>query len=244
MLVAAAVCPHPPLLVRGSGAGADGELEPLRRACREAVDGLLVSAPDLVVAVGGSPSVTPYPDGSWGSLRSYGPPLDVGAPEDPSAGGATLPLSLTVASWLLDQAVPSQAGDRTPTLLFGVGSEPDRERSRSLGEALAGRSPRVALLVTGDASARRTPKGPGYLDPRAEPFDAAVAQALASADAEALLALDADLATALLVAGLPAWQVLAGAALATDSAWSGRLLHHTAPYGVGYLVASWSAGEA
>jgi hypothetical protein len=242
VLVAAAVCPHPPLLVRGTGVGADGELEPLRAHCGEAVRALLDSGADLVVVLGESESVSPYPEGSWGTLRPYGLPLDVGAPAGGTGGGAgtpaTLPLPLTVGRWLLEEAT---AGDGSPaTLLFGVGREPDADRSRALGAALADRAPRVAMLVLGDGSARRSEKGPGHLDPRAEPYDAAVAAALAGADAAALLALDQGAAAELLVAGLPAWQVLAGAALATGTGWTGRLLHDAAPYGVCYLVATWT----
>ena len=55
MLIAAAVCPHPPLLVpQVTGASGPGarELGRLRAACREAVAALLAVNPDLLVAVG------------------------------------------------------------------------------------------------------------------------------------------------------------------------------------------------
>jgi hypothetical protein len=93
------------------------------------------------------------------------------------------------------------------------------------------------LLVLGDGSARRSLKGPGYLDPRAEPYDAAVAAALACGDAAALARLDRADASELLVAGYDAWQAFAG--LAGDSSWQADLLYDDAPYGVGYFVASW-----
>src|SRR5690606_505434 len=97
---------------------------------------------------------------------------------------------------------------------------------------------RVALLVLGDGSACRSVRAPGYLDERAAPFDAAVSAALASADTGALLGLDADLARRVRAAGRAAWQVLAGAA--EGAGLSGALRYDDAPYGVGYLVASWS----
>jgi aromatic ring-opening dioxygenase LigB subunit len=107
----------------------------------------------------------------------------------------------------------------------------------ALGEDLAGRARRVAMLVMGDGSARRSTKAPGYLDSRAQRYDADVAAALASADPGQLARLDPALAADLLVAGRAAWQVLAGAA--AGSQFRGQLHRVAAPYGVGYFVASW-----
>jgi hypothetical protein len=114
----------------------------------------------------------------------------------------------------------------------------------ALGGRLASGSERVALLVMGDGSARRSTISPGYVDPRAVDFDTVVATALRRAELDALLALDPELARALWVAGRPAWQVLAGAAQATyrinpDSHITAELTYHAAPYGVGYFVAGW-----
>jgi hypothetical protein len=88
----------------------------------------------------------------------------------------------------------------------------------------------------GDGTGRRTPK-PGYLDARAEPFDRHVSAALAAGDPAALAGLDVALADELLVQGRAAWQVLAGAA--AGSTWRGQVRYDAAPYGVGYLVATW-----
>jgi hypothetical protein len=103
------------------------------------------------------------------------------------------------------------------------------------------------MLAMGDGTARRTPKGPGYLDERAEPFDDAVAAALADVDVRALLDLDEQLSAELVVSGRVPWQVLAGAAAASGAGapggpWRGQVLHSAAPYGVGYLVATWRRG--
>ena len=51
-----------------------------------------------------------------------------------------------------------------------------------------------------------------------------------------ILALDTDRADQALAAGLPAWQVAAGA---LDRPMRGRLLYDDAPYDVGYFVATW-----
>lgn len=229
MLVGAAVCPHPPLLVPGVGAGASGELDGLRVACDAAVLHLLAAAPTLVVVVGGAPVVGPFGDGAWGSLAGFGVRVPVGS----GPGEPTLPLSLTLGRWLVDRA----DGEARP-LLFGVEPDAGTDRCLALGEALAGRADRVAMLVMGDGSARRSVKGPGGLDPAAEPFDAGVADALAAGDPEALAALDPAHAAGLLAAGRAPWQVLAGAA--RGAAWQGAVTWTGSPYGVTYLVATWT----
>lgn len=234
MLVAAAVCPHPPLLVPGVAAGATPETADLRAAAAAAVQGVAAVGADLVVVVGAAPQVGPCDPQARGSLAPYGVDVPVGR----GSGEASLPLSLTLGLWLLDNEAPDAA-----RLLFGVPADTERARCAALGAALADRATRVAMLVMGDGSARRSLKGPGYLDARAEPFDAEVAAALAAVDPQALLDLEPELAADLLVAGRAAWQVLAGAAQARRAAGApaltGRVSYAAAPYGVCYLVATW-----
>ncbi len=230
MLVAAAVCPHPPLLVPGVAAGATAETDDLRAACDAAVAVLLAAQPDLVVVVGAADRMGPFPAEAWGSLRAYGlDDRDLGIVA--GDGEPTLPLPLTLGRWLLDRA-----GGAAGALLFGVAADAAPDRCVEIGTALADRAPQVGMLVMGDGTGRRTPK-PGYLDDRAEPFDASVSAALAAADPAALADLDVVLAEDLLVQGRAAWQVLAGAAAGT--AWRGEVTYDAAPYGVGYLVATW-----
>ncbi|NED72569.1 hypothetical protein G3I51_09470, partial [Streptomyces sp. SID9944] len=114
---------------------------------------------------------------------------------------------------------------------LGVDASLASERCLATGRDLAGRADRVALLVMGDASACRSLKAPGYLDERAEPFDAEAARVLGAADVPALAALDAALAAELKASGRAPWQVLAGAAELANL--SGTLLYDEAPYGVG-----------
>ena len=97
----------------------------------------------------------------------------------------------------------------------------------------------IGMTSRGDASACRTLKAPGYLDERAAPFDTELARALGTADTAALRALDTALAHELKVSGRAPWQVLAGAATGNPTL-KGTLLHEDAPYGVGYLVATWA----
>jgi len=169
-----------------------------------------------------------------GSLSGYGVSLDVHLGSPACGGAAELPLSLTVGAWLVDQAL----GPSTGAVGFSVG--PDFAASRAAVELLAmAESAPLALVVMGDGSARRSTTAPGYLDPRAGPFDAEVAAALSHGDGEALADLDEGLGAELLAAGVPAWRA-AGALLAGGS-YDAELLYADAPYGVGYFAAAWTA---
>ncbi|WP_371479308.1 class III extradiol dioxygenase subunit B-like domain-containing protein [Kitasatospora sp. NBC_00315] len=231
MLVAAAVCPCPPLLVPEVAAGAAAELEPLRAACAEAVAALLAAGPELIVVVGTGPEAEVWTEGGVGSLHRYGVGRVVRLPSG-GVDGPELAPALTIGAWLLEQA-----GAAVPTHACAVPADSPAARMAGLGEGLAGLADRVGLLVMGDGSARRSLKAPGYLDGRAEEYDGAVARALGSADLAALAGLDAGLAAELLAEGRAPWQVLAGAAEGTGL--TARLTYQDAPYGVGYFVASW-----
>ncbi|MFF3215051.1 class III extradiol dioxygenase subunit B-like domain-containing protein [Streptomyces sp. NPDC002886] len=235
MLVAAAVCPAPPMLLPELATGAAAELADARTACSDALSVLAASRPDLLVVVG---ACDPdhhgaYPQGARGTFRGFGVAADVRLGEG-EEGPRLLPTPLAVGAWLLGRAGWGAA----PLEGFGVAGPLDTERCLEAGRELAVREDRVALLVMGDGSARRTLKAPGYLDERAAGFDAEAARALGAADLPALAALDAGLAAELQVAGRAPWQVLAGAA--EGAGLEGRLLYEDAPYGVGYFVAAWS----
>ncbi|TVL93417.1 class III extradiol dioxygenase subunit B-like domain-containing protein [Streptomyces sp. SAJ15] len=236
MLVAAAVCPCPPLLVPEVAAGAAAELDALRAACKDAVGVLAASRPDRLVVIGpaGESGRGPYPQGAPGSFHGYGVETTVRLGAGEPAAAPELPLSLTVAAWLLERTEWAAA----PLEGLGVAESLDPEACARTGRELAAAGGRLAMLVMGDGSACRTLKAPGYLDERAAGFDAEAARALGAADTAALAALDSALAAELRAAGRAPWQVLAGAA--EDAGLDGRLLYDDAPYGVGYFVAAWS----
>jgi hypothetical protein len=221
MIEALAFCPHPPVLVPEVAQGAAPELDGLRSACRAAIR--RIAQPGRTIAVlGAGPEPASYPAGTRGTFAGFGVPLEVSLDHD-GTGSIELPLSLTVGAWLLHDAGTSAgaacavaAGERIPLPEAGP----------------------VALLVMGDASARRSTAAPGYLDERAAGYDAAVAAALASGDPAALGALDSSLGRELLAAGAPVWGAVAG--LLTGR-YDAEILFDGAPYGVGYLVATWLA---
>ncbi|MFB7353632.1 class III extradiol dioxygenase subunit B-like domain-containing protein [Streptomyces gardneri] len=235
MLVAAAVCPSPPLLVPEVATGAAPELDAARTACADAVGLLAASRPDRLYVVGpaGAGAIGVFPAGSTGSFAGFGVDLSVRLGDGPAAD-RPLPASLAVGAWLLGRADWADA----PVEGLGVDEREAAEVCAATGRELAASADRVALLVMGDGSACRTVKAPGYLDERAAGFDAEAARALGAADVAELLALDEQLAYELKAAGRAPWQVLAGAA--EGAGLEGRLLHEDAPYGVEYIVAAWS----
>jgi hypothetical protein len=218
-VVAAAVCPHPPLLVPEIAAGAASETEDLRAACDTAVNRLVSTAPDALVLIGaGSATVD--------SFAAYGAP-DVKVDADTPA-----PLSLLIGAWLVQRN-----GTDLPRSSVTVAGDAPPAECLDVGRRLASAPERLALLVMGDGSARRSEHSPGHLHPRAEVFDTTVAAALGSADVDVLAALDPYIAAEVAAAGRAAWQVLAGAAAGRD--WRADLLYDAAPYGLGYFVSTW-----
>jgi hypothetical protein len=244
MLVAAAVCPHPPALAPAVTGAAATDLAPLRAACDAAVRALLDAEPARIVVVGDGPRTEVFPAGEVGSLRGYGVDLrarlgDWGERDGAGRlGGETpprLPLSLTLGAWLLDRAGDRLAGVGCLGQAVHAATEP--KACAELGARLVAGTEPVAMLVLGDGSACRGESSPGPADPRALAFDAAAGQALARADTAGLLALSAALAADLLAAGRASWQVLAGAA--EGRGLRGRALYQDDPYGVAYHVATW-----
>jgi hypothetical protein len=233
VLVSAAVCPHPPLLVPELAGSTAGQLDDLRSACTAAIEAVRVTEPELLVVVGAGETTRRYGPGTVGSFASYGADVRVSLP---AATGFThddgLPLSIAVGAWLLGRVgwtgdVPGQA----------IGESSPAEECRRVGIQLGQETDRLGLLVMGDGSAGRPTAAPAYVDVRAVDFDTTVADALRTADPASLMALDTSLATELRVAGRAPWQVLAGAA--GDAVFDADMLYDDAPFGVGYLVAVW-----
>ena len=238
MLIAAAVCPHPPLLIpeaAGEPGPGDPELPRLRAACQQAVSALLAERPDLIAVVGADPRTgrtAEYPPDAPGQLREFGVPFAVGQ-DGPDA--PPLPLSLTVGKWLLSRAVPEHAPP--PTRWWGIAPDAGPAECRRLGEKLARLAPRVALLAMGDGPGCRARAAPDAADPDADRYDDQVAAALAAADPAALAALDPGQDGPLVIAGRAAWQVLGGAA--GQDAFAAELRYRGVPFEVSYFVASW-----
>jgi hypothetical protein len=260
VIVAAALCASPPLL-HPALTGRAAVLPELRSACAEAVARLLGEGPEVIVVVGPAAATGEWDAAGRLDAAAFAPGAAVSGPaaaSGPAAvsgfvvsgsvavgGAGTLPLSLGLGAMLLDQG-----GYRGARRLFAVGPDAPAGACAALGAELAAGAGRTGLLVMGDGSARRSLKAPGHLDPRAEPFDADVEQAVRAGRLGALLELDEALARDLMVTGRPAWQVLAGAmpngagpdgtgadGAGPDGAPMSEVLYCDDPFGVAYLVA-------
>lgn len=231
MLVAAAVCPHPPGIVPELARGAADELAGLRQACTAAIDAVAVAAPEMLVVVGSGDETKSVPPGSSGTFAAYGTDVRVTLGSDGSTY-ADIALPLLVGAWLLERH-----GWTGPVQGELVARDATVEECVSLGSRLAERADRVAMLVMGDGAAGRTAHAPRPFDPRGEEFDRAVVAALDSGDPAGLMALDPAVARDVEAAGFAAWQVLAGAA--GEVIFDAEILYHRAPLGVGYFVAVW-----
>ena len=208
---AVAFCPHPPLLRPGIATGSEIEMQSLRSACNKAIDRLIGTTPNQLLVLGS--------DGPLVEWSGFAPGL---IDTDPQP----MPLSLQVGAWLLSGRTLASAPIYVAIGRDGEPVTPWPDLPASTG-----------LLVMGDGSARRSLKGPGYLDERAEPFDATVVKALADGSSQLLADVDLELAEALLAAGAPAW--VAAAKLLRDDNWQADVLYSDAPFGVMYTVATW-----
>jgi len=225
VIVAAVVCPHPPLLLRELSGAQDAAPE-LRAACHAALAAGLAGSPDLVVAVGGADEAHEWDASLPVEVRRFG------TTDAPHVAG--LPLSLGVAKRLLEDS--GWAGRlRLLTLPWNADHAAVESLARTVG-ALEGR---VLLLVMGDGSTRRGEKAPGYLDERAFAFDGETGRALEQGDAEALARLDPGLGEELMVLGRPAFAVLGEAVAGQGARARARVLYSDDPYGVQYTVAVW-----
>jgi hypothetical protein len=180
-ITAAALVPHPPLLVSGVGRGADDELGRLRSACRSAVATTL-DLVDALLVVGPAESWGAAAPGTVGSFHPYGTPVQVvlplaevvlplaGPARKPSPGHwldraalpskelAELPLSLAVAAWLLDQeaqvrALPEVAAFTIPASLDATAASAAGRTFAAAAMGAAGASTGAAGASTGAAGA-------------------------------------------------------------------------------------------
>jgi hypothetical protein len=224
MVTGVAFCPHPPLLVPEVAQGAAAELDDLRAACRTAIK-RAAPAGSQVVVIGSGPRWQHHEPNARGSLAGYGVHLEVPLGSD-EPGPIELPLSLTVGAWLLRDALGPNCG------AVGYSIGPDGSDLPLFEDEP------VALLVMGDASARRSTTAPGYYDARAERYDAALADFLRGGTPLAMAKVDVALGDELLATAPSVWA--AAMSLLSDVSYTAELLYDEAPYGVGYLVAAWA----
>jgi hypothetical protein len=170
--IAAAVLPHPPLLVPGLAGAAAPELDPLRAACREALV-TVTAAADLTILVGTGPIWAVPTPSALGSFHPYGADLDVTLPAladldlpglPPPAHLAELPLSLAIAAHLLTTLDPPPTRLAAVTVPAALGPS----AAATIGHALAAAGQKAASADSGSPAGDRGGQAHGSAD-RARP---------------------------------------------------------------------------
>ena len=208
------------------------ELADVRAACRRSLGAIGDRGPDRIVVLGPADRSGAHGPLARGTLAAFGLDREFQLGSPGAGDEPDLPPSLTVAAWLLGVVL----GPRNGATAFSVG--PDFATSRAARQLVElTQSGSVGLLVMGDGSARRSERAPGYLDSRAEAFDAQVLAALSAGDGAALSGLDPQLGAELLAAGTPAWR--AAGTLLAGFEYTAEVDYAGDPFGVGYFVAHW-----
>lgn len=225
MLSAVALIPSAPVLVPRLAGDAAIEVADLR----DAVFAAAAELPPRWIAVGvaDNDDIVIGPDAA-GTFAGYG--VDIGVKLSPTAGAfRQLPLCALIAGWVRGQVAPAAHAE-----VRGYSAHHDVDtalaRGRALRAAIDDAAEAVGVLVVADGLTTLTPPAPGGFDPDSPPVQAALDDALASADTAALTRLPAA------AVGRVAYQVLAGL---IDDAASAHELYRGAPYGVGYFAGIW-----
>jgi len=253
VLVTAAVVPGPPALVVELMGSAAHELDSLRQAADQVVSQTLsdllaasadaVESPSLSSSGSGAVQLVVVGPGDPGEHEAAGPVSFAGFGRDvvvPALDGGGLadgglPTPIMVARYLASRdlrAHPEHAGLwAAARWVTTSGSD-----ASTLGEQLGGADTRVGLILVADGAACHGPKAPRAEDARAQAYDEAAVEALASGRPDRLALTDGELGAELAATGYQVWPVLVAAAtgeMTGEVSWAG------APYGVGWAVASW-----
>ena len=198
-----------------------------RAASIELVAELQQNAEQIIV-IGSGELTTWFEQGGIGNTRAFGGVSHyvIGSGRD------EMPQALTVGA-----CVVSAAGWAGAVKALVVDTETTAEQRGVLAKELIAKSDdlRTLIVAVGDGSATRTEKAPGYIQPDALDFDAAVVRAIENGDSGAIVAIEQSTADRLWCRGLPTWQVVAQAIGHAE----GTLVLESSPFGVNYLVAAW-----
>lgn len=227
MLTSIAIVPSAPVMVPDLAAAAATETQELRAAAVSAVTAL----PQRWIAVGAGAADIVHGPATVGTFGGYGVDLRVGLSAASTGEPVELPLCVLIAAWLRglcrqDAVVDAitHAQDRDPESAVAIGRQLRTQISASADE--------VGVLVVADGANTLTPAAPGGYDPDSVSVQAALDDALARGDTEALARVPAG------VKGRVAYQILAG--LAEPGPSSARQFYRGAPFGVGYFVGVWT----
>lgn len=225
MLTAIALTPSAPVLVPELAGTAADEVAGFREAALTAAAAL----PDRWIAVGVGPVDAVIEPDSRGTFAGYGTDVVVALSPDVDADPQPMPLCALFAGWLRGQVRPHA---RVQVRVYAADRDADSALAcgRSLRAEIDAAGQPIGILVVADGANTLTQSAPGGYDPAAEAVQAALDDALAAGDADALTRLPDG------IVGRVAYQVLAGLA---PAAVTPSEVIRGAPYGVGYFVGTW-----
>ncbi|CAA0098441.1 Uncharacterised protein [Mycolicibacterium vanbaalenii] len=229
VLSAIAIVPSAPVMVPQLAAAAAAETADLRAAALSAAAAL----PPRWVGIGTASRDSVAGPESIGTFAGYGVDVRVGlSPEAVALGGgpAQLPLCALIAGWLRGLAQPA-ATAQMRAFHGGHDLATALDIGRRLRAEIDGTDDPIGVLVVADGANTLSPPAPGGYQPESIPVQAALDDALAEGDGNALTRLPEG------IVGRIAYQVLAG--LTEPAPASAKELYRGAPYGVGYFVGLW-----
>lgn len=248
MLITTAVVPGPPAFVPELMGSAAHELDDLRRAADCAVSRVVSDLAAVSADSSGSGSVPvqlvvvgPGKPGEFDaagpvSFASFGRDVAIPALVEGRQGDGELPTPLMVARYLASRDIaehPEHAHQWASARWITTGGGVD---GNALGEQLRAEGTRSSLILVADGATCHGPKAPRAQDIRAQVYDDGVCAALDSGQPGRLAQIDAALGDELGATWPQVWPVFVAAA---GSDGIGEVLWSGAPYGVGWVVATW-----
>ncbi|MCL5027112.1 MAG: AmmeMemoRadiSam system protein A [Chloroflexi bacterium] len=152
-------------------------------------------------------------------------------------GGYGLDWGVLVPMYYLHQQLP----DDLPIVSLSFSRLPYADHfafGQAIRAAVEGTGKRVAFVASGDLSHRLLPEAPAGYDPIARTFDQSLVEAVRNKDIQAIMHFDPDLIERAGECGLRSIIVLLGALDGVDA--TPEVLSYEGPFGVGYMVASFS----
>ncbi|KRD08541.1 hypothetical protein ASE48_08155 [Mycobacterium sp. Root265] len=224
MLAAIALIPSAPVLVPELAGAAAAEVADLRTAVLTAAAEL----PPRWIAIGAGGDDQLIAASAVGTFAGYGADIRVALSPDADDPVTELPLAALIAGWVRGQV---NAGRTAEVRVYADAGEAAVYRGRTLRTELEELPEPVGVLVVADGANTLTQSAPGGFDPDSVAAQAALDDALAAGDVDAVIRCAGG------AVGQGAYQVLAGLVGARPV--QARELYRGAPFGVGYFAGTW-----
>lgn len=223
-MAAIALIPSAPIVVPELAGAAADEVADLRAAVLTAAAVL----PPRWIAIGVGPTDAVIPPSATGTFAGYGAEIPVRLSAQADDPVTALPLPALIAGWVRARVNADAVAEVRISADIGAAAA---DRGAALRAELDEAPDPVGVLVIADGANTLTESAPGGFDPDSVPVQAALDDALAAGDADALSRCAEG------AVGQAAYQVLAGLVGARPV--RATELYRGAPFGVGYFAGTW-----